>query len=123
MSGPTPTPTPCRFFSPACIAIVCGPQVFVLCFFVTLIVFLPFYVADCESISILDFTLGEARAFHGFAIILFTLYRKARREEKFLSKSLAKASPGMPDTAACSFPASAKLGEGLILSPFLFPNE
>ncbi len=46
----------------------------------------PIYTGLLASLVGTVMLQGEVRAFLGFAIILFALYRKARREEKFLSE-------------------------------------
>lgn len=46
----------------------------------------PIYTGLLASLVATVMLQGQVRSFLGFAIILFALYRKARREEKFLSE-------------------------------------
>ena len=46
----------------------------------------PIYTGLLASLVGTVLLQGEVRSFLGFAIILFALYRKAKREEKFLSE-------------------------------------
>jgi len=46
----------------------------------------PIYTGLLASVVGTVMLQGEVRSFLGFAIILFALYRKAKREEKFLSE-------------------------------------
>jgi len=46
----------------------------------------PIYTGLLASLVGTVLLQGEVRAFLGFAVILFALYRKARREEEFLSE-------------------------------------
>jgi len=46
----------------------------------------PIYTGLLASLVGTVLLQGEVRAFLGFAVILFALYRKARREERFLSE-------------------------------------
>lgn len=50
----------------------------------------PIYTGLLISVVGTVLLQGEVRSFLGFAIILFALYRKARREEKFLSEEFGE---------------------------------
>lgn len=50
----------------------------------------PIYTGLLISVVGTVLLQGEVRSFFGFAIILFALYRKARREERFLSEEFGE---------------------------------